>query len=103
MTLAPESPTTGHVVNVRFSPDGTPLAIRHDGRIWMVDPDVHTAHWFTRDTWWETGNRAASGTDDLVGVEHWRVQATLSANAALRTFLLRLDPAADRWVLESIS
>ncbi|MFJ5956553.1 hypothetical protein ACIQC5_11420 [Paenarthrobacter sp. NPDC092416] len=49
MTLAPESPTTGHDVDVRFSPDGTPLAIRYDGRIWMLDPDIHTAHWFARD------------------------------------------------------
>ncbi|WP_454812924.1 hypothetical protein [Paenarthrobacter nitroguajacolicus] len=104
MTLAPEHPTTGHEVGVRFNPDGAPLAIRYDGRIWMVDPDVHTAHWFTRDAWWETRTRATIGTGDLVSVEHWQVQATLpSANAELRTFTLRREPLATAWQLESIS
>lgn len=104
MTLARETPTTGRDVAVRFSPDGTPLAVRHEGRIWMVDPHVHTAHWFTRDAWWEPRNRAVLGTGDLVSVEHWQVQAKLpSANAELRTFTLRREPLATGWQLESIS
>ncbi|MET3370660.1 UNVERIFIED_CONTAM: hypothetical protein ABIE34_003937 [Jeotgalibacillus campisalis] len=104
MTLAPEHPTTGHDVDVRFTSDGMPMAIRYDGRIWMVDPDVHTAHWFTRDSWWETRHRAAIGTGDLVSVEHWQVQATLpSGNAELRTLRLRREPLATAWQLESIS
>ena len=104
MTLAPESPTTVHGVEVRFSPDGRPLAIRHDGRIWMVDPDVHTAHWFTRDAWWETRTRAAIGTGDVVSVEHWQVQARPpQASGELRTFTLRREPLATVWQLESIS
>lgn len=104
MTLAPEHPTTGHGIDVRFSLDGTPLAVRHDGRIWMVDPDVHTAHWFTRDTWWEHRTRAAIGTGDVVSVEHWQVQAKLpTAGAELRTFTLRREPLATQWDLESIS
>ncbi|GGJ39905.1 hypothetical protein [Paenarthrobacter histidinolovorans] len=104
MTLAPERPTTGHDVDVRFTPDGMPMAIRYDGRIWMVDLDVHTAHWFTRDAWWETRHRAAIGTGDLVSVEHWQVQATLpTAGAELRTFTLRREPLATAWQLESIS
>ncbi|WP_348537391.1 hypothetical protein [Paenarthrobacter sp. OM7] len=70
----------------------------------MVDPDVHTAHWFTRDSWWESRNRAAIGTGDLVSVEHWQVQAKLpSANAELRTFTLRREPLAAVWQLESVS
>lgn len=104
MTLAPESPTTDQEVAVRFSPDGTPLAIRHDGRIWMVDPDVHTAHWFTRDAWWEHRDRAAVGTGDVVSIEHWQVQAKLpQASGELRTFTLRREPLATGWQLESIS
>lgn len=71
MTLAPEHPTheTGSlpVVSVRFSPDGTPLAVRHDGRIWMVDPALHTNHWYSRAAWWETRNRAPRGTGDAEG------------------------------------
>ncbi|MFK0042206.1 hypothetical protein ACIQTW_20415 [Paenarthrobacter sp. NPDC090517] len=104
MTLAPETPTALREVDVRFSHDGTPLAIRHDGRIWMVDPDVHTAHWFTRDAWWETRTRAAVGTGDLVSVEHWQVQAKLpTASAELRTFTLRREPLATVWQMEAIS
>lgn len=104
MTLAPEHPTTGHRIDVRFSPDGTPLAIRHDGKIWMVDPDVHTAHWFTRDAWWEHRNRAAIGTGDFVSVEHWQVQASLpTPGAELRSFTLLREPLASEWVLESVS
>lgn len=104
MTLAPEHPTTGHGIDVRFSLDGTPLAVRHDGRIWMVDPDVHTAHWFTRDAWWEHRTRAAIGTGDVVSVEHWQVQAKLpTAGGELRTFTLRREPLATQWDLESIS
>ena len=103
MTLAPESPTTGDVA-VRFSPDGTPLAIRYEGRIWMVDPDVHSAHWFTRDAWWETRNRAAIGSGDLVSIEHWQVQASPpTGGAELRTFTLRREPLAAVWQLESVS
>jgi len=104
MTIAPETPTTGHEVAVRFSPDGTPLAIRYMGRIWMVDPDIHTAHWFTRDAWWETRHRVAVGTGDVVSVEYWQVQAKLpSHNAELHTFTLRREPLAEHWQLESIS
>lgn len=81
-----------------------PMAIRYDGRIWMVDLDVHTAHWFTRDAWWETRHRAAIGTGDLVSVENWQVQASLpTAGAELRTFTLRREPLASEWVLESVS
>ncbi|MET4622797.1 hypothetical protein ABIE18_004276 [Arthrobacter sp. 2762] len=56
----------------------------------MVDPDIPTAHWFTGDACWETGNGAAVGTGDLISVKHWQVQAKpRSANPKLRTFTLR--------------
>jgi hypothetical protein len=105
VTLAPEHPAgTLQEVAVRFSPDGTPMAIRHDGKIWMVDPDLHNAHWYTRNPWWETRTRAAVGTGDIVSVEHWQVQATLpTAGAELRTFTLRREPLDSVWRLESIS
>ncbi|MBM7791684.1 hypothetical protein [Paenarthrobacter ilicis] len=89
---------------VRFSTDGTPLAIRHDGQIWMVDPDVHTGHWYGRDAWWETHTRAAVGTGDLVSVEHWQVQARPpTGDSELRTFTLRREPLAETWQIESIT
>ena len=91
MTLAPEHPNCAlHEVTVRFSPDGTPIAIRHDGKIWLVDPDVHAAHWYAQ--------QDASDTR----TEHWQVQAKLpTAGAELRTFRLHREAPDTTWRLES--
>lgn len=88
-------------VDVRFSPTGRPLAVKYDGRIWVVTEEP--AHWFERDSWWETRRTAPIGVGNIVDIEFWRVQVKLSSNSALRTFLLRRDPAAAGWLLESIS
>jgi hypothetical protein len=88
-------------VDVRFTPAGTPLAVRHEGRIWAVAAEP--VHWFNRDAWWDTRRTAAVGSGDLVSIEYWRVQVRLGSNSALRTFTLRRNPLATRWLLESIS
>jgi hypothetical protein len=88
-------------VDVRFTPAGTPLAVRHEGRIWAVAADP--VHWFTRDSWWDTRSTAAVGSGDLVSIEYWRVQVRLGSNSALRTFELRRDPLSEQWLLESIT
>jgi hypothetical protein len=88
-------------VDVRFTPAGIPLAVRHEGRIWAVAADP--VHWFDRDAWWDTRRTAAVGSGDLVSVEYWRVQVRLGSSSALRTFTLRRNPLATRWFLESIS
>jgi hypothetical protein len=88
-------------VDVRFTPAGTPLAVRHEGRIWAVAADP--VHWFDRDAWWETRRTAPVGSGDLVSIEYWRVQVRLGSNSALRTFTLRRNPLATRWLLENIS
>jgi hypothetical protein len=85
-------------------PAGNSLAIRHDGQIWVVDPDTDSQHWFGRDAWWDTRRTAAVGSGDLVSIEYWRVQVSLGAsNSALRTFTLRRNPLSTQWCLESIS
>jgi hypothetical protein len=88
-------------VDVRFTPAGTPLAVRHEGRIWAVAAEP--VHWFDRDAWWDTRRTAAVGSGDLVSIEYWRVQVRLGSNSALRTFTLRRNPLATRWLLENIS
>ncbi|RNL54905.1 hypothetical protein D7003_10710 [Arthrobacter oryzae] len=88
-------------VDVRFTPAGTPLAVRFDGRIWAVAADP--VHWFTRDAWWNTRRTAAVGSGDLVSIEFWQVQVRLNTNSALRTFTLRRNPLSTQWLLESIS
>jgi hypothetical protein len=103
MTITPEAPTRSHDLQVRTDPAGTPLAIRHDGQIWLVDPATDTQHWYGRDAWWDTRSTAAVGSGDLVSVEYWRVQAQVpGANGPLRTFTLRRQPLATAWLLESI-
>jgi hypothetical protein len=88
-------------VDVRFTAAGNPLAVRYDGRVWAVAAEP--LHWFTRDSWWETRRSAPVGVGNIVDIEFWRVQVKLSANSALRTFLLRREPVATQWLLESIS
>lgn len=88
-------------VDVRFTPAGTPLAVRYEGRIWAVAADP--VHWFTRESGWDSRRAAAVGSGDLVGVEYWRVQVRLGTNSALRTFTLRRGPLCTRWLLESIT
>lgn len=103
MTVTPEAPTRTAGVQVRTDPAGKPLAVRHDGRIWIVDPATDYQHWFTRDVWWDTRRTAPVGIGNLVDIEYWRVQVRLGSNSALRTFTLRREPLATEWLLESIT
>ena len=102
MTAVANETTLDADVDVRFTPAGTPLAVRYEGRIWAVAADP--VHWFTRDAWWNTRRTAAVGSGDLVSIEYWRIQVRLgTSNTALRTFTLRRNPLSTLWLLESIS
>ena len=104
MTFTPEAPALARDVQVRTDPSGKPVALRHEGRIWVMDPDADSQHWFARDSWWDTRRTAAVGSGDLVSVEYWQVQARSgSSTSALRTFTLRRQPLATTWLLESIN
>ena len=101
MTAVATETTLDAEVDVRFTPAGTPLAVRLDGRIWAVAADP--VRWFTRDAWWDTRRTATVGIGDLVSIEYWRLQVRLGTNSALRTFTLRRNPLTTQWLLESIS
>jgi hypothetical protein len=101
VTAVANETTLGVAVDVWFTQAGTPLAVRHEGRIWAVAADP--VHWFTRDSWWDTRRGAAVGSGDLVSIEYWRVQVRLGSASALRTFELRRDPLSEQWLLESIA
>lgn len=103
MTIAPEAPTLNTPVDVRFTPAGTPLAIRYNGQIWSVDPELDSAHWYTRDSWWETRQTVPVGVGNVVDIEHWQVQVRLTSTSVLRTFELRRDPLSDQWLLAAIT
>lgn len=102
MTAVANETALDVAVDVRFTPADTPLAVRHEDRIWAVAADP--VHWFTRDAWWDTRRTAAVGSGDLVSIEYWRIQVRLgSSNSALRTFTLRRNPLSTQWLLEDIS
>ncbi|MDQ0867414.1 hypothetical protein [Arthrobacter globiformis] len=101
MTITPEAPAIDTPVDVRFTPTGTPLAVRYAGQIWAVAAEP--VHWFTRDSWWENRRTAPVGVGNVVDIEHWRVQVRSSSAAALRTFELRRNPLAEQWLLEAIT
>ena len=88
-------------MDVRFTPAGTPLAVRYEGRIWAVAADP--VHWFARDAWWDTRRTAAVGSGDLASIEYWRIQVRLGSRSALRTFTLRRNPLSTQWLLDDIS
>ena len=87
-------------VDVRFTLDGTPLAIRYDGRIWAVAADP--LRWFEREPWWDTQLRAPIGVD-VVNVKVWRVQVRINSASPLRTMEIRRRPLSPSWVLSSIN
>ncbi|MET1065344.1 MAG: hypothetical protein ABWX85_10280 [Arthrobacter sp.] len=101
-TIADAAPQT-HDTLVRLDAAGKPLAIRHDGRIWLVDPATDSRHWFGRDAWWDTRRTAAVGSGDLVSMEYWQVQVRSGTHSALRTATLHRLPLSPHWLLESIS
>nr|WP_306926794.1 hypothetical protein [Arthrobacter globiformis] len=89
-------------MDVRFTATGIPLAVRYDGRVWVVAAEP--VHWFDRDSWWPTRRSAPVGVGNVVDIERWRVQVRLgSSTSALRTFELRRDPLSEQWLLESIA
>jgi hypothetical protein len=103
MTSTIEAPARNNDLQVRLDAAGKPLAIRHDGRIWLVDPDTDSRHWYGRDAWWDTRRTAAVGSGDLVSIEYWQVQVRSGTQSALRTATLRREPLSTQWLLESIS
>ena len=103
MTLAPEAPAPTHALQVRTDPDGKPLAIRHDGRIWVVDPGTESQHWSGNGAGWDTRRTPVAGSGGLGSTEHWRVHARLGSTSPLQTFTLRREPPSPVWFLEHIS
>ena len=99
MTAVQSETALAAPVDVRFTLDGTPLAIRHDGHVWAVATDP--VRWFERESWWETQHRAPTGAA-VVDVTVWRVQVRINGASPLRTMEIRRRPMTEQWVLSSI-
>ena len=103
MSVSTEARTQTPGLQVRTDQAGKPLAIRHDGRIWLVDPDTESQHRPGADAGCATRRAAAVRGSELDSFEYWRVHARLGSNSALRTFTLRREPHSNQWRLENLS
>ncbi|WP_432246111.1 hypothetical protein ACRB8A_19710 (plasmid) [Arthrobacter sp. G.S.26] len=99
MTAVQTEAPLAAAVDVRFTLDGTPLAVRYDGHIWAVAADP--VRWFERESWWETQNRAPVGAA-VVDTTIWQVQVRINSASPLRTMQLRQPAMTDHWILTSI-
>lgn len=90
-------------VLVRFDRCNRPLAVRHDGRIWVVQPGTETVCWYTR----RDGRNAEPSTADQGGdansVENWRVRVRPAALSAIQLFHLQRDARSSVWRLLSVT
>ncbi|MFF2243738.1 hypothetical protein ACFVTM_06105 [Arthrobacter sp. NPDC058130] len=103
MSISTDAPAMTQNVQVRTDPTGKPLAIRHNGQIWLVDPDTESQHQPGADACRTTRRAASVRGGELDTIESWRVQARLGSTSALRTFTLRREPLSNQWGLENIS
>jgi hypothetical protein len=101
VTATASETTLDAPVDVRFTPAGVPLAVRYNGRIWVVAAEP--VRWFSRSDWWRTAKRGPVGIGNLVDIEHLQVQVRLTSTSALRTFELRRDPLSEQWLLAGIT
>lgn len=99
MTAVQTETPLAAAVDVRFTLDGTPLAVRYNGHIWAVAADP--VRWFEREAWWETQTRVPVGAA-VVDTTVWQVQVRINSNSPLRTLQLRKRPMTDHWILASI-
>ena len=81
---------------VDTNPEGVPVSVQRNGRVWFVAPDP--MRWYERTQWWKYARRMPKG-QGRVDVQVWRVQARLGKNqrSELVTMDLELDPDAGRW------
>lgn len=103
MSSTIEAPAQINGLQVRTDPAGKPLAIRHNGTIWIVDPDTDSRHWYARELRGDTRRTAVVGGDDPVSVELWCVQVRSGTHSELRTVTLRREAPSKHWILEDFS
>lgn len=102
MTATAEAPTRGVEIQIRFDGAGRPLALRWEGRLWVVDPATEPQHWFGHWDECAGGTSATGSIDDGASLENWRAQVRLSAAARPRTLHLQKSPRSLAWHLVSI-
>ncbi|MGF9664324.1 hypothetical protein AAIH25_20920 [Arthrobacter crystallopoietes] len=96
----PEQGTLNDPVELRFTPQGAPLAVRWDGRLWPVAAEP--LYWNNRRNRWEpavpTGPKRGQPDD----IEYWRLQVRAMSSAPLRTLEVRRHPCREGWHLTRV-
>ncbi|EMY35002.1 hypothetical protein D477_006698 [Arthrobacter crystallopoietes BAB-32] len=93
--------TLNEPVEVRFTPQGVPLAVRWRGRLWPVAAEP--VHWFSRWNWWESELPAGPGRGQLIEIEYWRLQVRATSTSPPRTLEVRRHPGWEGWHLIRVS
>ena len=93
--------TLNEPVDIRFTPQGVPLAVRWRGRLWPVAAEP--LHWFSRWNWWESNLPAGPGQGNIVDIEFWRLQVRATSTSPLLTLEVRKHPGWDGWHLVHVS
>lgn len=88
-------------VDLRFTPQGAPLAVRWRGRLWPVAADP--VHWFSRRNWWESNLPDGLRHGNVVDLEFWRLQVRATSTSPMRTLEVRKQPGWDGWHLVHVS
>lgn len=96
----PAQRTLSEPVEVRFTPQGVPLAVRWRGRLWPVAAEP--LHWNSGWNWRESDLPAGPGQGQLVEIEYWRLQVRATSSSPLRTLEVRRHPGWDGWHLTCV-
>ncbi|WP_262107334.1 hypothetical protein [Arthrobacter sp. Marseille-P9274] len=94
--------TLDEPVEVRFTPQGRPLAIRWRGRLWpVVAEPVREIRELNGTDPLDVGIGVEGGT--VVEAECWRLQVQASSTSPLHTLEVRKQPGQDGWLLGDVS
>lgn len=87
----------GEVHAATDPPENRPEQFLWRGRLYVVRSVV--AHWIESSAWWGGSRRVLEGAIPEHEHEVWRVEAQAGRSDCAGVYDLRLDIAADRWVL----
>jgi hypothetical protein len=100
--------TLNDPVEVRFTPQGVPLAVRWRGRLWPVaaEPLHWNSGWNRRESGLPAGpghgHGHGHGHGQPAGLEFWRLQVRATSSSPLRTLEVRKHPGWEGWYLTRV-
>ncbi|WP_336716405.1 hypothetical protein [Arthrobacter sp. USHLN218] len=93
--------TLDEPVEVRFTPQGRPLAVRWRGQLWPVVAEP--VHEVQRPDGTDPLDADAVHDGAVVEIECWRLQVQASSTSPLHTLSVRRQPGRNGWLLGDVS